>query len=220
MPRRAWVSWSSGKDCATALAEVRAEPRFEVTGLLTTVTASDRRVVAHNVPLSWVADQAAALRLPLHVVELPDPCPNEVYEERMQRAASASLADGAGTWVFGDLQLADVRAFRERLLARIGVESLFPLWGRDTTVLARSIIDSGVRAVLVAVDPAQLDASFVGREYDDRLLADLPAGVDPCGENGEFHTFVCDGPGFAERVARGPGQEGDGTGGVGRYPVG
>lgn len=195
MRERAWVSWSSGKDCATALAEVRAVAKLEVVGLVTTVS-SQGRVVAHDVPLSLVERQAAALGLPLEVVELPSPCPNEEYTRRMHGAIDVATAEGVSTWVYGDLHLADVRAFREDSLAETGVEPLFPLWGRDTSALARVILDSGLRAVVTVVDPAQLDPSFAGREYDARFLADLPPGVDPCGENGEFHTFVHDGPGF------------------------
>ncbi|MDN5892830.1 MAG: hypothetical protein L0H93_02290 [Nocardioides sp.] len=200
MRERAWVSWSSGKDCATALGEARACAKSEVVGLVT--TASSRgRVVSHGVPLALVERQAAALGLPLHVVELPSPCPNQEYERRMQGAIDASLSHGVSTWVYGDLHLADVRAFREQSLVGTGLVADFPLWGRDTARLARTMIAGGLAAILTCVDPAQLDPSFVGREYDAALLADLPPGVDPCGENGEFHTFVHDGPGFTVPIS-------------------
>jgi uncharacterized protein (TIGR00290 family) len=200
-PQRCWLSWSSGKDSTLALAVLRDDPSLEVVGLLTTVNEDADRVAMHAVRRTLLEAQAAAPGLPLHVVEIPHACPNETYEQRMSAAVDAALADGVTRMAFGDLFLADVRAYREQMLAPTGIEPVFPLWGRDTTALAREMVDRGVRATLTCVDPRHLDPGFAGREYDDQLLADLPQGVDPCGENGEFHTFVRDGPGFAHPLA-------------------
>jgi uncharacterized protein (TIGR00290 family) len=199
--QRCWLSWSSGKDSTLALAALRDDPSTEVAGLLTTVNEDADRVAMHAVRRTLLEAQAAALGLPLHVVAIPHACRNETYEQRMAAAVDAALADGITRMAFGDLFLADVRAYREQMLAPTGIEPVFPLWGRDTTELARELLDRGVRATLTCVDPRVLDAAFAGRAYDDRLLADLPPGVDPCGENGEFHTFVHDGPGFAHPLA-------------------
>lgn len=194
--RRAWVSWSSGKDCTYALAEARADPDLEVVGLLTTVNAAADRVAMHATRRSLLEAQAESLGLPLRVVEIPSPCPNEVYEQRMAAAMTAARDDGVEAVVFGDLFLADVRAYREGTLAGTGIAPLFPLWQRPTAALATEMLAAGVRAVLTCVDPSKIPARYAGRPFDGALLADLPAGVDPCGENGEFHTFVFDGPGF------------------------
>lgn len=197
MTARAWVSWSSGKDSTLALARAREDPSLEVVGLLTTVNEDADRVAMHAVRRTLLERQAAALGLPLHVVPIPERCRDETYEERMSAAVEVAIADGVTRMVFGDLYLADVRAYRERMLAPTGIAPVFPLWGSDTSALAREMLDRGVRATLTCVDPARLDAVFAGRAFDDNLLAVLPDDVDPCGENGEFHTFVHDGPGFA-----------------------
>lgn len=196
---RAWMSWSSGKDSALALRQAGVDD-VEVTGLLTTVNASFDRVAMHGVRRSVLEAQAEALDLPLHVVELPWPCPNEVYEERMAHAVDAARSSGIEAMVFGDLFLEDVRTYRETALEGTGMTPLFPLWRRPTPEVARSLIDLGVRAVVVCVDPAQAPREIAGRWYDEALLNDMPFGVDPCGENGEFHTVVVDGPGFAHPV--------------------
>lgn len=194
------MSWSSGKDSTLALSVARKDPSVEVTGLLTTVNAAANRVAMHAVRRELLEAQAQRLGLALHVVDLPYPCTNEVYETRMQEAMDAALAQGVDATVFGDLFLADVRAYREQALAGTGITPLFPLWERPTDALAREMLEAGIRAVLTCVDPAQLPAEFVGRSFDADLLADLPAGVDPCGERGEFHTFVWDGPGFSSPI--------------------
>jgi uncharacterized protein (TIGR00290 family) len=194
--RRAWLSWSSGKDSTLALAFAREDPTLEVVGLLTTVNEAADRVAMHAVRRDLLERQAAALGLPLHVVGLPWPCSNEEYERRMGAAVEAARDEGVTAMVFGDLFLTDIRAYREQALAGTGIEPVFPLWGRPTAELGREMLARGIRAVLTCVDPGQLDGAFAGRPYDEALLADLPAGVDPCGENGEFHTFVHDGPGF------------------------
>jgi diphthamide synthase (EF-2-diphthine--ammonia ligase) len=169
---RTWVSWSSGKDSTLALADARADPELEVVGLLTTLNRSADRVAMHAVRRELLLAQADAVGLPVHQVELPWPCSNEEYERLMTDAVAAARSAGVTRMVFGDLFLADVRAYREEALAGSGIEPVFPLWGRATAELA-------------------------GQMLDRDLLADLPDGVDPCGENGEFHTFVHDGPGFA-----------------------
>jgi uncharacterized protein (TIGR00290 family) len=200
-PHRAWMSWSTGKDSTLALAEARRDPSLEVVGLLTTVNEDADRVAMHAVRRLLLEAQAEALGLPLHVVPIPQACRNETYEARMQRAVDAAREDGVTRMVFGDLYLEDVRAYREQNLAPTGIEPVFPLWGRPTRALAGEMLAAGVAATLTCVDPRQLDPAFVGRRFDADLLADLPAGVDPCGENGEFHTFVHDGPGFAHPLA-------------------
>lgn len=197
---RAWMSWSSGKDSAFALHELGRDAGVEVVGLLTTVNAAADRVAMHAVRRELLEAQAERVGLPLHTVELPAPCPNEVYEARMASAMAAATRDGVERVVFGDLFLSDIRAYREAMMEGSGIDPLFPLWARPTDGLATAMLDAGVRAVLTCVDPAQMPGELAGRAFDARLLADLPAGVDPCGENGEFHTFVWDGPGFASPI--------------------
>ena len=191
---RAIVSWSSGKDSAFALHVARSVGELDIVGLVTTVTTAFGRVSMHGVREELLAKQVAATGLPCRTVGIPSPCSNDVYERELAGALSAARDDGVTHVVFGDLFLADIRAYREELLGRHGLHCVFPLWHRDTAALAREMIGSGVRARLTCVDPKQLDASFAGRDYDEALLAALPASVDPCGERGEFHTFVTDGP--------------------------
>ena len=193
------MSWSSGKDSAWALHVLRRDG-LAVAGLLTSINATADRVSMHGVRTEILRAQAAAAALPLTIIPLPWPCTNAVYEARMRAAVDGAVADGFTHVAFGDLFLEDVRRYREERLAPLGMQPIFPLWGRDTRELARVFIDDGFRAVVVCVDTTLLDASFSGREYDASFLAELPAGVNPCGENGEFHTFVYDGPLFRERV--------------------
>jgi uncharacterized protein (TIGR00290 family) len=195
---KALVAWSSGKDSAWALHEVRQAGDVEVVGLLTTVTAEFARVSMHAVRETLLDRQAEALGLPCYKIRIPWPCPNERYESEMGRALAEARTRGVSQVVFGDLFLADVRAYREAKMAGSGIHPLFPLWGRNTTDLARDMLSHGLKATLTCVDPRQLDRSFAGREFDEALLATLPAGVDPCGEKGEFHTFVSAGPMFRE----------------------
>jgi uncharacterized protein (TIGR00290 family) len=206
------MSWSSGKDSAFALAAVRHERDVEVVGLLVTMNASADRVSMHAVRRALVVLQAERLGLPLHLVELPSPCPNDRYEDAMRGALAEARDDGVDQIVFGDLFLADIRAYREQALAETGISARFPLWDRPTDVLARDMLDAGVKAVVTCVDPSQVPAEVAGRPWDEELLADLPSGADPCGENGEFHTFVWDGPGFRAPipVVTGPPLERDG----------
>jgi uncharacterized protein (TIGR00290 family) len=194
------MSWSSGKDSTFALAAVRQEPDVEVVGLLVTMNSSANRVSMHAVRRALVVTQAERLGLPLHLVELPSPCPNDRYEHAMRDALAEARDAGVDQIVFGDLFLADIRAYRERALAETGFSARFPLWNRPTNVLAREMLDAGVKAVVTCVDPSQAPAELAGRPWDEELLADLPSGVDPCGENGEFHTFVWDGPGFCAPI--------------------
>jgi uncharacterized protein (TIGR00290 family) len=202
---RLLVSWSGGKDSALALHEVRRSGEYEVAALLTTITEGTQRVGMHRVRRELIARQAEALGLPLCEVPLPPFPSNGVYEDRMRRVLEEYRARGVRTVVFGDLFLEDIRDYREKNLARLGMRGLYPIWRRSTDVLAREFVDLGFHAVLVCVDLRALDRSFVGRILDHALLDELPPTVDPCGENGEFHTFVFDGPGFAAAVGYVPG---------------
>jgi uncharacterized protein (TIGR00290 family) len=204
MPDKVLVSWSGGKDSALALHDVRAA--WEVAALLTTVTEEYDRISMHGVRTALLRQQAAALGLPLEVMLIPPGCPNDEYERRMRAALQRHAAAGVTGVVCGDLFLEDIRRYREERLFTAGLRGLFPLWGRDTRALAERFLDLGFRAVLCCVDTQALPAEFAGREYDAALLAALPVGVDPCGENGEFHTFVYDGPDFARPVAWRPGE--------------
>ena len=194
------LSWSGGKDSALALWALSAEHAIEPRALVTTVTEEYARVSMHGVRRELVERQAAAAGLPLVEVRIPPRCPNDVYEGRMEQALASSQLRGVEAVAFGDLFLEDIRAYREERLAAAGKRAVFPIWGRDTSELGLSFVAAGFEAFLVCVDPRQLDASFAGRSYDEALLGDLPEGVDPCGENGEFHTFVHAGPIFGERV--------------------
>jgi len=198
---RAAVGWSGGKDSALALDAVLREGRLAVHALVTTVTDAYDRISMHGVRRALLREQCAALGLPLVEVEIPSGCTNEVYEARTAEAFEALKRQGVERLVFGDLFLEDVRQYRENLAARLDLACEFPLWGRDTAELARAFIEAGFRAIVVCVDPGQLDPSFCGRAYDASFLADLPATCDPCGERGEFHTFVYDGPIFGRPVA-------------------
>jgi uncharacterized protein (TIGR00290 family) len=195
------LSWSGGKDSALALHALREPPGPGPGALITTVTADYGRISMHGVRRELLCRQARAAGLPLVEVEIPASCTNDVYEQRMGQAlAEAPLAE-AQTIAFGDLFLADIRAYREERLSQVGKDAVFPLWGRDTAALAGEFIAAGFEAVLVCVDPRRLDPAFAGRRFDADLLADLPPDVDPCGENGEFHTFVHAGPIFSAPIA-------------------
>jgi uncharacterized protein (TIGR00290 family) len=194
------MSWSGGKDSCVALDELLRSPDHEVVGLITTVTRDYDRISIHGVRRSLLAQQAEALGLPLHEVFIPAGCSNEVYEAAMSEALAGHRDAGCATVAFGDLFLADIRAYRDTLMARNGMAALYPVWGRDTRAFVERFEDAGFRAAISCVDLDRLDASFAGRSIDRALLADLPPGVDPCGENGEFHSFVFDGPCFAHPV--------------------
>jgi len=197
---KALIAWSSGKDSAWALHEIRRTGDYEIVAALTTVTDAFARVSMHGVREQLLQAQLAAVRLPSIVVRIPFPCPNDIYEREMAATLAQAKADGVTHVIFGDLFLEDIRAYRERRLADIGMSAVFPLWRRPTHALAREMIGAGVEAHLVTVDLAKLPSSFAGRRYDKALLADLPAETDPCGENGEFHSFVSAGPMFAHRI--------------------
>jgi uncharacterized protein (TIGR00290 family) len=196
-----WLSWSSGKDSAWSLHMLRAMPGIEVTGLFTTINAAFDRVAMHAVRRSLLEAQAAAVGLPLAVIELPWPCPNATYEDIMGGFVARAQASGVRAMAFGDLFLADVRVYREARLAGTGIAPLFPLWQRETRALACDMIDSGLVAHLTCLDPSRLDRSFAGRAFNADMIAALPPAVDPCGENGEFHTFVSAGPMFRTPLA-------------------
>ncbi len=200
MPTPVVFSWSAGKDSAFGLWTLLRDPGFEVRALLTTLTEGYDRVSISGVREELLEHQARMIGLPLVKVWIPPACPNAVYEERMAQALAAEPLRSVRHVAFGDLYLADVRAYREGRLAVAGKAGVFPLWGRDTAALAREMIASGFRATVVCLDPRILPASFAGRAFDERLLADLPEGVDPCGERGEFHTFVWDAPMYSASI--------------------
>jgi uncharacterized protein (TIGR00290 family) len=197
---RCALSWSGGKDSALTLWALRREG-VEPEALITTVTDAYDRISMHGVRRELLARQADAIGAPLVEVRIPPACVNDIYEERMARAFASPPLSEVEAVAFGDLFLEDVRAYREERLATTDRRGLFPLWGRDTKALAQEFIAAGFQAYIACLDPRALGASFAGRAYDEQLLADLPASVDPCGENGEFHTFVHAGPIFAEPIA-------------------
>ena len=190
------MSWSGGKDSSLALWALLGDPNVEVRALLTTVTEEFDRVSMHGVRNDLLDRQAVSVGLPVVHVSIPPHCPNDVYEARMAAALSSPLIAAVAHYAFGDLFLDDVRTYREERLQAVGKQCIFPIWGRDTRQLARSFINAGFRALLTCVDTSRLDGAFAGRSFDASLLEDLPASVDPCGEHGEFHTFVFEGPIF------------------------
>jgi uncharacterized protein (TIGR00290 family) len=197
---KALIAWSSGKDSAWALHEVRRAGTCDIVGALTTVTETFGRVSMRGVREELLMAQLAAARLPATLVRIPYPCPNEVYEARMAAALAQAKDAGVTHVIFGDLFLQDVRTYREQKLAGSGIAPLFPLWDRPTAALAREMVDAGVEAYLVCVDGKQLAKDFAGRRFDHALLGELPPAVDPCGERGEFHSFVAAGPMFSRSI--------------------
>ena len=198
--KRVLVSWSTGKDSAWTLYTLQRYAEIEVVGLLTTVNQAFARVAMHGVRRELVEAQARATGLPLWEVPLPWPCSNAEYEDAMRAACARARAEGVEVVAFGDLFLEDVRRYREERLQGTGLEPLFPLWGRPTDQLARTMISAGLRARIVCLDPKALSLKFAGREYDGAFLGDLPPSVDPCGERGEFHSFVYAGPMFRQAL--------------------
>ena len=192
--------WSGGKDSAMALHALAAEPGVRITGLLTTVTEEYDRISMHGVRRALLERQAESVGLPLHAVLIPPQCVNATYEARMKDALEQHLARGVRRVAFGDIFLEDLRVYREQNLAKVGMKAVFPIWKRDTRALAHELIRLGFRAIAVCIDARVLGSSFAGRELDESFFSDLPPGVDPCGENGEFHTFVFDGPIFRTPV--------------------
>jgi uncharacterized protein (TIGR00290 family) len=200
MRKKTLVSWSSGKDSAWLVHVLRGMPDIELGGLLTTINESAGRVAMHAVRTELLEAQANALDLPLTKVHIPHPCPNDAYERAMAAAVGHAVAGGFTHVAFGDLYLEDVRKYREDRLAGSGLTPLFPLFGADTVALARQMVAAGLGARLTCVNPKVLDRSFAGREFDSRLLDELPASVDPCGERGEFHSFAYRGPMFRRPI--------------------
>ena len=200
MRKKTLLSWSSGKDSAWTLHVLRQRPDLEIVGLMTTMNQVYQRVAIHAVRLELLRLQAKAVGLPLHIVDLPCPCTNAQYELAMATFIAAARKQQIECMAFGDLFLEDIKQYREAKLAGTGITPLFPLWGMPTNNLAADMISSGLRAVVTCVDPKQLPANFAGREFNEEFLSALPAGVDPCGERGEFHTFAFDGPMFTSPV--------------------
>ncbi len=198
--KRALVSWSGGKDCAWALTRLHT-PDIEIAALLTTINEHFDRVAMHGVRRELVEQQARSIGIPLWAAPLPWPCTNQRYEEIMAEMCRRAVAEGIEVVVFGDLFLEDVRSYRERMLAGTGLTPLFPLWRIPTAELAHEMLAGGLRTRIACIDRRKLDRTFAGREYDEQFLADLPPGVDCCGENGEFHSFVYDGPMFRHPIA-------------------
>ncbi len=200
MREKVIVAWSGGKDSALALYEVLNSGSYEVLELLTTVTRDYDRISIHGVRRALVEQQANALGFPLEITFISKGASDAEYEKELLKALKRQRDSGASSVVFGDIFLEDVRKYRERLLAKVSMNGILPLWKRDTQVLARQFINLGFKAIITSIDSTVLGKAFAGREYDEKFLSDLPANVDPCGENGEFHTFVYDGPIFHERV--------------------
>jgi uncharacterized protein (TIGR00290 family) len=197
---KALMAWSSGKDSAWALHEIRKDDTYEIVGALTTVTDDFGRVSMHGVREDLLRAQLDAARLRSIVVRIPHPCPNDVYEQRMAAVLAQAKSEGITHVVFGDLFLADIRSYRETRLSAVGMTAVFPLWQRPTGQLARDMINAGIEAHLATIDLAKLPSSFAGRRFDGALLSELPPDVDPCGENGEFHSFVAAGPMFTHPI--------------------
>jgi uncharacterized protein (TIGR00290 family) len=200
MAAKSLIAWSSGKDSAWALHEARRSGEYEIVGALTTVTETFGRVSMHGVREELLKAQLEAAGIPLKIVPIPFPCPNEVYETRMRAALSDAKAQGITQVIFGDLFLEDVRAYREAKMAGTGIAPVFPLWRRPTDALARAMIEGGLKTHLVCVDLKAMPKSFAGRKFDTAFLDELPAHVDPCGERGEFHTCVLAGPMFNRAI--------------------
>ena len=200
MGKRTLLSWSSGKDAAWALRVLRGDDSVEVVGLFSSVNERYDRVSMHSTRADLVSRQAAAAGLPLHMVRLPDPCTDEQYRERMKEFVAGAVEQGIECMAFGDLFLEDVRSYRENQLADTGIEPVFPLWDMPTDELADEMLAAGLEAYVSSVDLKKLPVSFAGRRWSRELLAELPPGTDPCGENGEMHTVVTNGPMFGRRI--------------------
>jgi uncharacterized protein (TIGR00290 family) len=195
------MSWSGGKDSAMAAHQLLASQKYEIAALLTTVTEGFDRISMHGVRRELLERQAAAMAMPLHTMMIPQNCPNEVYEARLREALAGFRARGIAKVAFGDLFLEEVKRYRDERLPQAGMTGLYPIWRRDTAELVRTFIGLGFKAILSCVDTQAIDASFAGREIDAALLRDLPAQADPCGENGEYHSFVYAGPLFKQPIA-------------------
>jgi uncharacterized protein (TIGR00290 family) len=200
MNRKTLMSWSSGKDSAWALYRLQEDPNFEVEGLFCTVNSEFDRVAMHAVRVDLLHQQADCIGLPLEIIEIPYPCSNEEYAEIMTKFVEGAKGTNVECFAFGDLFLEDVRSYREDNLSGTGISPLFPIWGNPTRELSGEMIRGGLKAVITCIDPRKLPGDFIGREYDESFIDDLPESVDPCGENGEFHSFVFDGPNFTSPI--------------------
>lgn len=198
--KKTMLSWSSGKDSAWALHVMRQESEIAVDGLFCTINEEYDRVAMHAVRVALLQKQSDSVGLPIQLIPIPHPCSNANYAIIMNEFIEREKKRGVECFAFGDLFLEDIRAYREKSLSGTGILPLFPIWGMDTRVLSATMLDSGLRAQITCVDPSQLAPEFSGREYDASFLADLPPGVDPCGENGEFHSFAFDGPMFHQEI--------------------
>jgi uncharacterized protein (TIGR00290 family) len=206
VPKKTLLSWSSGKDSAWALHVLRRRTDLKIVGLVTTINEVHQRVAIHGVRRELLERQAEAVELPLQIVDLPSPCSNDDYESAMRSLLSEARGAGVECMAFGDLFLQDIRRYREEKMAGTGISPLFPLWEMDTRQLAGEMIGAGLRAYVSCLDPKKVPATCAGREFNDELLRNLPPDVDPCGENGEFHTFAFDGPMFARPLRIAPGE--------------
>jgi uncharacterized protein (TIGR00290 family) len=196
MRKKTWLSWSSGKDSAWALQVLRQSAEYEVTGLFTTINGAFNRVAMHGVRVELLRLQAQAVGLPLYPIEIPYPCSDEQYDYAMTDFVMLARNEGVRCMAFGDLFLQDVRRYREERMQGTGIETVFPLWGKPTRSLLDEMLAGGLRSCLTCVDPRVLPAEFAGRELTPELIGSMPPAINPCGENGEFHTFVFDGPMF------------------------
>lgn len=201
MKEKVLFSWSGGKDSALALYEIQKKEGYEIATLLTTVSLDYKRTSMHGVRRSLLLEQKEALGLPLKEVRISKTQSHEEYESKMEGVLKELLKEGVRTVVFGDIFLEDVKKYREEKLSKIGMKAIFPIWKKDTQILARTFIDSGFKAVITCIDSKVLEKKFAGRIYDDEFIADLPPDVDVCGENGEFHSFAYDGPIFRNKIA-------------------
>lgn len=193
---KAVISWSSGKDSAYAYHVLKRSGDYNIVGALTTITEEYDRVSTHGVRIELLDQQMSQLGIPCHKVYIPAPCPNEIYQQKMRQATDILKAEGVTHVIFGDLYLEDIRQYRLKQMKKAGLECVFPLWKKDTIALADEMIASGLRSIITCIDPKKLDNSYAGREFGPELLNDLPSGIDPCGENGEFHTVAIKGPMF------------------------
>ena len=200
MKRKTLMSWSSGKDSAWALHKLQQNPEIDLVGLFCTVNKEFDRVAMHGVRVDLLQRQANSIGLPLQIIEIPNPCNNAEYEQIMGQFVDGAKSDNIDYFAFGDLFLEDVRNYREEKLKDSGIKAIFPIWGTPTDKLSREMIDSGLRTVITCINPKQTPKEFIGREFDDSFLDSLPETIDPCGENGEFHSFVFDGPMFNEKI--------------------
>lgn len=200
MKRKTLMSWSSGKDSAWALHTLQQDPNIDVVGLFCTVNKAFERVAMHGVRIELLQRQADSIGLPLEILEIPYPCSNSNYEHIMGKFVRRAQENSIEHFAFGDLFLEDIRNYREEKLKDSGITPIFPIWGIPTEQLSRTMLNGGLRTVITCIDPKQITEDFAGREYDEAFLTSLPENVDPCGENGEFHSFVFDGPMFKEQI--------------------